>query len=98
MINGAVWETEKGVMIRVVVKPNSKERELISERTPEAVHINLSSQAREGKANKELLKRVAKLLSVSTGEIAIVAGQKSREKTLLIVGKKLEDVEKALAS
>ncbi len=97
MTDEPVWETEKGVMIRVVVKPNSKERNLISEITPDAVHVNLKSQARGGKANKELLKQFAKLLRLSTSDILIVAGQKSREKTLLVIEGTAEDVRKMLS-
>ena len=95
MVDRPVWQTEKGVIIQVVVRPNSKDKKLIAEITPEAIHVNLSSQAREGKANIELLKRLAKLLKISTSEIIIVAGQKSREKKLLIISKSLEDIEKS---
>ena len=95
MVDRPVWQTEKGVIIQVVVRPNSKDKKLIAEITPEAIHVNLSSQAREGKANIELLKRLAKLLKISTSEIIIVAGQKSREKRLLIISKSLEDIEKS---
>ncbi len=95
MTNGPIWEVEKGVMIRVVVKPKSKDQKLISEVTADAVYVNLTGQAREGKANLELLKRVSKLLKISTADITIVAGHKSREKTLLIIGKSAKDVEKS---
>ena len=98
MTDRPVWQTEKGVMIRVVVRPNSKEKDLIAEITTEAVHVNLSSQAKAGKANLELLKRMAKLLRISTSEIAIVAGHKSREKTLLISTKSKEEIEKSLGN
>lgn len=82
----AIWESERGTFLRVIVHPNSKEKRFISEVTPETIRINLKGSAREGKANIELLKRLSKILKISTVEINLVAGHKSREKTLLIVG------------
>lgn len=85
-------------MIQVVVRPNSKDKKLIAEITPEAIHVNLSSQAKQGKANIELLKRFAKLLKISSSEITIVSGQRSKEKTILVTAKSLEDIEKKFQS
>jgi uncharacterized protein (TIGR00251 family) len=82
----AIWESARGTLLRVVVRPNSKERDLIAEITPETIHINLKGPARDGKANVELLKRLSKKLDLSTADISIIAGHRSREKTLLVVG------------
>lgn len=95
MVN-AIWETARGTLIRFIVRPNSKEKKFIAHITPEAILVNLQSSAREGKANTELLKRVSKLLKVSTADITIVAGHKTREKTLLVVGMSAEDLTKRL--
>jgi len=88
----AVWETEKGTFLRVIVRPNSNEKNFISEVTPGAIIINLKGPAREGKANSELLKRLSKFLKISTGDISLVAGHKSREKTVLVAGIDAEDL------
>lgn len=82
----AIWETEKGTFLRAIVRPNSKEKKLVSEVTSEAIHINLRSQARGGKANSELLKELAKSLRISTSDISLISGHRSREKLLLISG------------
>ena len=97
MENGPIWETERGTMIRVIVKPKSKEGDLISEITLDAIIMNLSSQAREGKANIELLKRLSKMLRLSTSDISIITGHKSKEKTLLVKGKSVQDIRQALS-
>ena len=94
----SVWMSEKGTFLRVIVRPNSKEKELIGERNPDSITINLSSPAKEGKANTELLKRLAKQLRISTSEIIVAAGHKSREKVLLIDGLSAEEVELRLFS
>ena len=89
--------SEKGTFLRVVVKPNSKEKKLIAERNPDSISINLSSPAREGKANTELVKKLSKLLKLSSNAIRIVAGHKSREKVILIDGLSTEEVEQILS-
>lgn len=88
----AIWESEKGTFLRAIVRPNSKEKKFVAEVTPEAIHINLRGPAREGRANYELLKRLSKMLKLSTGNISLVAGHKSREKTVLIVGMNAEEL------
>ena len=96
MDSGPVWMSEKGTFLRVIVKPNSKEKQFIAERNPDSISINLAGPAKEGKANTELVKRLSKLLKVSTSAIRLVAGHKSREKILLIDGLSAEEVEHKL--
>jgi uncharacterized protein (TIGR00251 family) len=91
MVN-AIWETARGTLLRIIVRPNSKEKNFLAYITPEAILVNLRSPAREGKANSELLKKLSKLLNISTSEISLVAGHKSREKTMLIVGMSAEEL------
>ena len=91
-----VWASDKGTFLRVLVKPNSKEKQLIEERNDDSISINLTSPAKEGKANIELVKRLSKLLRVSTSSIRLVAGHKSREKLLLIDVLSVEEVESKL--
>jgi uncharacterized protein (TIGR00251 family) len=92
MHKDAVWETGNGVFLRVLVKPKSTQKKLISEGSEDMVIVNLKSPAREGKANTELLKRMSKALGISTGNIRLISGHKSREKTLLISGMELKIV------
>ncbi len=97
MDSGPVWMSEKGTFLRVIVKPNSKKRELIGEKNPDSVLINLMGPAQEGKANTELVKRLSKLLKISTSSIKLVTGHKSREKILLIDGLSAEEIEQKLS-
>jgi uncharacterized protein (TIGR00251 family) len=82
----AVWETEDGTWIRVAVRPGSRSRIFVAEMTRARIVINLKSQAREGKANTELLKRLAKILRISTGDLTMTSGIRSKEKTFLVRG------------
>jgi uncharacterized protein (TIGR00251 family) len=92
MSNGSVWESERGTFIKTVVRPNSKSKKFVVEITSEAVFVNISSPAREGKANVELVKRMAKTLGISAAEVTIVVGHKTREKILVVSGMSQEAV------
>ncbi|MHA1904969.1 MAG: DUF167 domain-containing protein [Candidatus Thorarchaeota archaeon] len=85
MVSEAVWETGKGVFLRVIVKPMSKEREFLTVNVNDIV-ANLKNPARDGKANTELVKRLSKHLGLSSSNVTLVSGYKSREKTVLIQG------------
>lgn len=94
MAERAIWQTEKGTFVRVRVKPKSKKRDFVAEVTERAIILNLEEPAREGKANKELMRRLSKTLGVSTRDILLISGQKSREKILLIRNLSAHEVEK----
>ena len=98
MSERAIWETEKGTFLRIIVKPKSKERVFIAHFSEDEIFVNLRSPAREGKANAELLKRMSKILQVSSSSILLVAGHKSKEKTICVVGLSIEDVTQKIKS
>ena len=79
-----IWESEKGTFLVITVRPKSKDTAFIHTLSNEEIVINLRGAAREGKANTELLKRLSKELGISGASIVIVAGHKSRTKTLLL--------------
>jgi uncharacterized protein (TIGR00251 family) len=91
MVN-AIWETARGTLLRVIVRPNSKEKKFVAHITPEAIIVNLKGPAREGKANSELLKKLSKVLKISNSEISIAAGHKNREKIILVAGMSAEEL------
>jgi hypothetical protein len=93
-----IWESEKGTFLRVIVRPKSRERDFVVEISPEVIVINLKSPAREGKANSELVKRLAKVLTISTSNIKLIAGRKSKEKTLLVEGLNPEEIVQRLSN
>ncbi|MFW9918687.1 MAG: DUF167 domain-containing protein [Candidatus Thorarchaeota archaeon] len=79
-----IWESEKGTFLVVVVRPGSKERELVHTLDDSEIVLNLSSPARDGKANTELIKRLSKSLDLSSLDIVIAAGHKAKKKTLIL--------------
>ena len=91
-----LWESEDGTFLRVLVRPNSGQRELIHTLSDTELIVNLRSPAREGKANTELVKKIAKALSLSSSDVVLVGGHKSKEKILKIVGLSASEVLSAL--
>jgi uncharacterized protein (TIGR00251 family) len=98
MTDNLLWENEKGTFLRVLVRPNSGGRALIERFSDTELVINLKGPAREGKANTELVKKLAKALDISTGDLSLVSGHKSREKTLLISNLSVIQVKKLLST
>ena len=60
------------------------------------VEIKVSSEAKENKANKEVIKEVAEYFNKSTRDISIISGEKSREKALFIKNVSIEFIVKKL--
>lgn len=79
-----IRETAEGVVIKVKVTPNSSRNAVLD--TPDLLTVKLTSPPVEGKANKELLRFLAKTMHVAPSSITIVRGHSSREKTLLVSG------------
>ena len=92
----AIWQTEKGTFLRVIVKPKSKKLDLVAEVAERVMILNLREPAREGKANRELIKRLSKTLGVALEDILLISGQRSREKILLIRNANAHEIEKRL--
>ncbi len=75
---------QNGIKIKIIVKPGSSSKKFIQEINDDYILININSQPQDGKANKELIKRLSKLLKISSGKISIISGAKSKEKVLYI--------------
>ncbi|MBW1782113.1 MAG: YggU family protein [Deltaproteobacteria bacterium] len=81
--------------INVKVLPRSSKDEIV-ERQDDTYKIKLTAPAIEGKANKALLKLLAKRCSLPKTRIEIVSGERSRTKSIRITGLTLEQVDKRL--
>ncbi len=83
MNKSIAWESDKGTFLVVVVRPGSREKQLVHSVSEAEIVINLAERARQGRANTELIKRLSKALQMSSSSMTIIAGHKSRQKTLL---------------
>jgi uncharacterized protein (TIGR00251 family) len=71
------------LLLRVKVLPNAGRNQLAGLRGEELA-VRLSAQPRQGEANRELLRFLAKSLEVPRGSIRIVSGETSGHKLLRV--------------
>ncbi len=85
MINKKIIEnTEKGLIVRLKIIPNSSKNELIWKN--ESLKVKITAQPIENKANKALIEFFSKKLKTAKSNIQIIKGELNKEKTLLISG------------
>ncbi|NHJ85070.1 MAG: YggU family protein [Asgard group archaeon] len=94
--NDYLEELNNGIALKVSVKPNSREQKLVFDAAANLLFIHLKSPADKGKANKELIKLIAKLFNKSTSDVSIISGHTSRDKLLLIPGVTSTEVRKRI--
>lgn len=82
---------EAAALLRVRVQPKAS-RNAITRDEAGRVRVCLTAPPVDGAANAALEKYVAGLLGLAKGRVAVVAGAKSREKTLKIDGLSPEEV------
>lgn len=79
-----------GLLLRVRLTPNASHNRLLNLALDGAqkcrLKVAVTGVPEKGKANKALVRLIAKKLRLPPSAIRIIAGQQSREKTLLIGG------------
>ncbi|HTX61227.1 MAG TPA: DUF167 domain-containing protein [Methanobacterium sp.] len=90
----AINQTEEGVLVDIVVSPKSS-RFTISgyDEWREEIEVKIKSVPQKGKANQEIVKEFSRLTSM---DVKIVSGLKSRHKTLKIYGITKKDFEEII--
>jgi uncharacterized protein (TIGR00251 family) len=71
--------------LRLRVVPNAKRSECVG-RHGDAVKVKISAPALEGRANEALIEFLADALDIGRKDIALVSGEKSRDKMVAIEG------------
>ena len=96
VLRDTISESENNVVLQLQVKPNSKKQEIVVDSLDKKITIFVKAQPDKGKANKELLKFLAKILEKTTSEISIIAGQTSRDKTIIVKNDTKQNVERKI--
>lgn len=91
----AITETAEGVIFGVHVQPRASRNEICGVQGTE-MRLRLTSPPVEGAANKLCGDFLAKLLGIAKSRVSIVAGDKSRHKTIRIEGVTAHDVMRLL--
>ncbi len=74
--------TNKGLIVRIRIIPNSSKNEFVWE--DEFIKIKITAQPIENKANKALVEFLSKKLKTAKSNINIIKGELNKEKTLFI--------------
>lgn len=77
-------QKEKGIVVSCEVKPNSKNSSI--EWVENTLNISVTSLAVENKANKEVIETLHKIFKRPKSQIRVIAGSKSRSKSIFIEG------------
>ena len=72
---------EERIILKVKAFPKAGRNQIVGVRNGELV-IRVRAPASKGEANKELIRVLAKALSISRSEIGIVSGETSRHKVI----------------
>ena len=87
---------QKGVALPVRVTPRASRNEVVEVLSDQTVKIRLKAPPVEGKANKELIKFLSKVLGIPKTKMAIVAGETGRDKLVSIEDLGAEEVHKLI--
>lgn len=90
-----IGEHQEGITLTVKVVPNSSRNSLGSDKQGRLV-VRLAAPPVEGKANKELVKFLAKKFGVPQSAVRILQGKSSRDKVLLITGTDKKSVSESI--
>ncbi len=91
-----IRETEDGIIIPAKVQPNSSKEKVMGEYA-EKLKIAVTSPPEKGKANRAIVKVLAKWLNIKTSDIQIVSGEKSKDKEIFVRNITEKDVYKLVS-
>ena len=93
-ISDAIRKFHDGVVIDIEVTPGTKMTKVPSSYNTwrKRIEVRLSEPAQKGKANQQLLERMASVLGVKVPDITLVSGQTSHRKTVHVRGLQVEAV------
>lgn len=84
MVERNIFEnTDKGLIVRLRIIPNSSRNEMFFD--GDVLKVKITAQPIENKANKALIDFLAKKLKTAKSNIQIVKGELNKEKKLLIL-------------
>jgi len=81
-----IQETTQGVTLYIRLQPRATRNEIVSDAVAEQLKVRITAPPVDSAANKALLKFIAKSLGLPPSTVALIRGDKSRSKTVLITG------------
>lgn len=99
-VEKAVASTRGGVVINIHISTQSKETCFPADynKWRNTIETKVTNPAKNNQANKELLRQIAIFFGVDEKSVSIVKGLKSSSKTILLKGKRKNEVIRKLAT
>lgn len=88
--------TPAGVVVALYVQPRASRNEIVGEQG-DALKVRLTSPPVDGAANKLCCEFVARCCGVPKRDVTLLAGERSRQKRLLVRGGDVKAIELALS-
>jgi hypothetical protein len=86
----------RGAALTVRVTPRARKTQLARVLDDGTIRVRVAAPPVEGKANRALLRYLARILGVRTSRVEIVAGEKGLDKIITISGMDAEDVQRKI--
>jgi uncharacterized protein (TIGR00251 family) len=82
----AIKKSNQGVLLSLHVMPGSSQAVFPSrfDQWRKSIEIKVRSEAKDNKANKEVLETVAGFFGLSAKDVVLVSGEKNRQKTVCL--------------
>lgn len=91
-----IKDTEKGAVLEIRLLPRSSRCEVAGVQDG-ALKIKITAPPVEGRANEECIRFISDLLRIRKSAISIIAGEKSKNKTILVTGMTAGEIEKIIS-
>jgi uncharacterized protein (TIGR00251 family) len=93
----ASWirESEHGALVEIRALPGARKSEIVGEQNGR-LKIRLNAPPVEGKANKELLRLLAKQLGLKKSQVRLHTGDRSRDKIVLLADVTVAEAQRIL--
>jgi len=86
-VDAAVRGVEEGTLLFIEAQPGSgRPGRLSYDKWRKRFRISVGARAEEGKANEEVIDRLAGMLDAAPGTLRITSGRTDRQKTVLVLG------------
>lgn len=94
----AIQNSKNGVLIKLHVLPNAPQTKFPASYNSwrNCIEIKVNAEAKENKANQEVITCIAAFFNISSHTVFITTGLKNREKTVLITNISKETIIKKL--
>jgi uncharacterized protein len=85
-LKDAVKQSSQGVLLCLHVVPGSSQAMFPAgyNQWRNCIEIKVRSEAKENQANVEVVETIARFFQLSTHDVQVLSGQKSREKTVVL--------------